>query len=135
MRSASGYSQRFEKQAVDDAEDGGGGADAEREREDGDGCEGWRFGQHAHAVAQVLHQVAYGSHVPRVADRLFDLLDAAEGAERRGAGLFRRQALRDELFGVRLDVEAQLVVQVVLDASTAEQRAQPEHDGIKASHG
>jgi hypothetical protein len=69
--------QRPQRDAVDDAEDGGGGADAERDREDRRGGEAGLLAQHARAVAQVLEQMAGESDAARVAARFLHLFGAA----------------------------------------------------------
>ena len=74
--------------------------------------------------------------MPRVAHGLLDLIDASEA---RGAPIVRAcrgdMPSRHELLDVRLDVEAQFVVEVMLDRRASEQRAQAELHRVKDSHG
>ena len=102
------------------------GAEADAEREDPD----HRRGGHRRArevtgrEAKVLNRVFDHVHAPHVPARFLRLLDAAEGAQRRLARLLARHAAGDIRRHAPVDVVADLVVELLLDASAAEDRSQ-----------
>ena len=109
-----GKGQRTQKHRMDDAEDGRGRADAEREGQNRYQGEAGRSGERAGGVAQVL----IGLLDPRPAPdgpRVFtDPGHVAERAPRRLSRLRRRGTVGDPLFGVELEVRANLARQVVV---------------------
>ena len=116
--------ERLEEDAAHHREEGGVGADAEREGHDRDGGEAGAAPEDAQAVAQVLEQRLDEADAARVAVLLLDRLDAAEleaGAPHR---LVFAQAGAAVLVRLHLEVEAELLVELVLDGAAAEERAQ-----------
>ena len=79
--------------------------------------------------AKVLNRVLDHVHAPHVPARFLRLLDAAEGAQRRLARLLARHAAGDIRRHAPVDVVADLVVELLLDASAAEHRSQSKPQG------
>src|SRR5262249_18307872 len=77
-------------------------------------------------VADVVHEVREPVDAPRVADLLLALIEAAHGEQRAAPRLLRGQARCDALLDLVLEVEAELLVHLVLDAAAMEDRLQPE---------
>ena len=101
-------------------------AEADAEREDSDHRRGGN--RRARAVtgreAKVLNRVLEHVHAPHVPARFLRLLDAAKGAQRRLARLLARHAAGDIRRHAPVDVVADLLVELLLDASAAEDRSQ-----------
>ncbi len=74
--------------------------------------------------AQVLDRVFDHAHAADVPARFLRLFDAAEGAQRRLARLLGRDAAGDLRRHPPVDVVADLVVELLLDASAAEYGSQ-----------
>ena len=102
------------------------GAEADAEREDPDHRRGGnrRAREVTGREAKVLNRVFDHVHAPHVPARFLRLLDAAEGAQRRLARLLARHAAGDIRRHAPVDVVADLVVELLLDASAAEHRSQ-----------
>ena len=111
--------QRVEEDRPHPAEDRRVRADPERERENCRRREGRIAPPRSEAIPHVLHERRDERNAARVAAVVLVVLDAAE----LGAGTptrdVRRDASRDQVLGVGLDVEAQLGVHVALHAPTA----------------
>ena len=121
----SGHRQGAQQQAVDDAEDRGVGADREGQRQDGDGGEARRASEGAHGVARIVPEIvetrfpAGGAHV---------ILDGCGASELDSRGARRGVAAQAGLhvpLDRRIEIGAEFLVQVVLDAIAVEERADP----------
>ncbi len=129
-----GVGQGLQQDALQHAEDDGVGADAERQ------------GQHRHrgrarvprqrpqAVAGVLHEVLEQADLPGVAALLLDPPDAAERPARRQAGLLGRHPRGQVLVDLALEMEAELVAQLAVDALALEERSEPQRQLVAPAH-
>ena len=102
------------------------GAEADAQREDPDHRRGGnrRAREVTGREANVLNRVFDHVHAARVPARFLRRLDAAEGAQRSLARLLARHAAGDIRRHAPVDVVADLVVELLLDASAAEHRSQ-----------
>ena len=87
--------------------------------------------QASEPVSQILRDVAEQADVPGVAYGFLHLVDAAEATERDRAGLVARYAPRNQLVDVRLDVEAELFVEVTFDGGAAKQRPEAQSHRVE----
>ena len=109
---AVGVGQGADQHGVHDAEHRGRQPDAERQSRDRHGRESRIVAQHANAVAQILPELIEPDRNPDGAGILPGARHAAELAQRRMPGIARRHPARDVLFGLALDVVANLAVEV-----------------------
>jgi hypothetical protein len=120
-----GIRERAQEHAVDDAENRRVGADADRQREDRHRGEAGMTAQRAQAVADVAREMLDGAGAELVPRSLAHLLYPAEPDHRLPPRFVRRHAGAAVLLGLLLDVEADLVVEPVLDPAPEDQRTQP----------
>lgn len=109
---------------VDQAEDGGVGAGAERQRDDGHGGKAALPAEHAQGVSQILERRLDERQAAAIPIDLFDLIDAAEGAQRRVPGVVSGHPSAPVLVDLHLEVAADLVVEIPLEPAAREQGAQ-----------
>jgi hypothetical protein len=101
---------------VDDAEDGGRRANSDRECRDGNRRECSVFAKRPDGVGEILADFIEEHASADVPDTLFDWLDATELRERKPSGLRVREPCAPLFVGRHLDVRAQLVVELAVDA-------------------
>src|SRR6185295_18966526 len=75
------------------------------------------------------------AHAPRIATRFLHLGNAAEIAQRRGAGLARGQPVALVRPGFLFEMKLQLVGELALDFGPAESRAEPMQQPGNEAHG
>ena len=83
-----------------------------------------RLLERSNRVAQIAHDGLQPRGPAHIAARFFHLLDAAELEARAAQRRLVRHALPLVLLRLALDVEAELVVELLLDGGAREQRAQ-----------
>src|SRR5205814_6614995 len=103
-----------------DAEDRGVDSDSERQRDDGHAGEAWILAEHTQAVADILQSCFEELTDAGFAAFLLHSLDAPELLPRGASGFLRRHAAPDKFLGTRFDMEQQLVVQVAIHMTAAE---------------
>ena len=70
-----------------------------------------------------------GSNVPHA---FLGLLYAAELESSAAPGVFRRDPLRDQIGGMRVDMKSQLLVELAIEAHSSDQPGKPAHRGQSA---
>ena len=110
-------------------------ADAEREGEDGGGGEAAILDEHASRIRDILPELFEERAVPRVAHLFLDLLEALQLDERGAPRLGVRHAGAPPLVGRHVEVGAQLVVELALDARLAEDVPQKARESRGQGHG
>ena len=125
-RSTFGIRQRLEQNRVDDAEDGGARADAERQRQRRDDGEGCVLPQHAPRVTQVVRDGLDERHTACVAAVGADLFEAAEVDVRAPRGFLAAEPRPLVLHDLRVEVGAQLIVEVGIHLAAAHEGSRTE---------
>ena len=126
--------QRFQHDAVDDAEDRRVGADAERHRHQDRASEPAVSREHAHGDAKVLRERVQHAHAERVAAGILDVRDAAEALERPSARLAGIDALPDELRGLEREVALDLLVHVGFNPPTPHHQSERRPERAHSVH-
>src|SRR5213083_291571 len=126
--------ERFQKNGLDDNEDGRVRPDAERECEHGDRRETGILAEHSHAEAEILHQCLQHRKPPAVPVTLLGLLDAAELDQRLSTRLFLSHAAPKIVFDVHLQVALKLFRQLAVAPLLIEQSRQAQKPGAQSSH-
>ena len=117
-----GIGQRLQQDAIHQAEDGRGRADADRQRHDGRAREERLLAQPAPGDPDVLRERLERREPPRLAALLLERVEAAEALLRRLTRFLRGQPTRSVLLGAPLEMEAQLLVEVLLQPAAEERR-------------
>jgi hypothetical protein len=128
------HGQRTQHDGVDNGEDRRIGADAQGEREDGDRGEGRRVAQGAGGVAQIAPQVLGGGFPADVAGVVFQRGETAHLGSGGARGLFTRQTGLHLLLDRRLEVPAQLGIELAVPFAAAEQRTQAAGQTFHRTH-
>jgi hypothetical protein len=135
-------SERLQQHRIDHAEHGCDRANAQRQRKDGRQREPRRLAQPAHGIPQLAKKRFNRRQSTLHAVALSGLRDAAELAQRRYAGLLRRHAVAEVLLDGKLDVRAQLFVEIGVEplfaekcGKAAKESANPIHGGLLVKEG
>ena len=123
--------QRTQDEGVQCGEDRGGRADAEAEREHRRSRQARRTAQAARREAKVAPHLVDDADATRIAALLLALLDAVERSLRRVLRLLRRPAAGPLLSDLARQVEADLIVEVLFDPASTEDRSEPERNGVE----
>src|SRR5262249_14308857 len=126
--------QRFEDDAVKDAEDRGVRSDAESQRKNDGECEDWSPQKRSGAVAQVLPERFQPAPAANVIAAFSVPAQVAETFQGGGSRLVRRHPALDFRLRFHLDVDAQFFFNVPQDAFAPEQGAQPRHENVEPFH-
>src|SRR5215472_4790038 len=126
--------QGYEQNSIHQAEDGGVRADAQSQRERSNKRERPVFAQHAQAETQILHEAVGEVDATRVAAFLLGALDGAKLDARPPQRFLAGHAATHQILGVRLDVEAQLRVQLALHPRTIDDCGRPRPQLIPKAH-
>ena len=118
-----GKRKRFQQRRIDDAEHRRVSSDADSEHADRHCGEARLARQSGHAVAQILHEIFEPTNAALISVALFHWLDAAEAAPRLTAGFVWRQPRRDAVPLGKLEVRSDLVVELLLELASLQQRA------------
>ena len=124
----------FEKDGVDESEDGGVGANAEGEGEDGGGGEARSFGELTRGEAEVLCELVEPGPAPGGACVFVDESAITKSFHGGVAGLLRGHAGSDVLGDLLLEMELEFVVKFVDSALTAEKGLEFEPERLYPSH-
>src|SRR5262249_47246616 len=114
-----------ENQSIEHAERSRGHPDPERNRHHDERGEAWRAAQASDRIANVVEEISEPVDVPRVPHLFLLLLHAAHRAQGAVTRIFGRQALGDAFGDLVVQVKPQLLVELLIRASTAEDRLEP----------
>ena len=113
-----------------DAEDRGGRADTQSQRQDDDGGEARAASCGPGRIGEILSELVDEIQPVRLTNLFLVPLNAAERAQRRGAGVARTHAAPDVLGGLSLHVELQLVIELASHAASKHQRPEAHHHAL-----
>ncbi len=117
--------RRPKEQSVDDREYRDVGAQPEPEGQHDGQHESRSFARASYGVPHVLRERFEPCDPARIAGVVLDPFDSTECTTRAQLGLGSRHPLANVLLGLALQVKANLVVELLLDFGTPEQRAKP----------
>ena len=125
---------RREQDAVHHAEDGGVGADPEGQGDHRREREARVAPEAADGEGEIATDVLEPADAALLAQSLLPALDAAKVDVRPAPGLAGRKSPLDPLFGLHLQMEADLLVQLAVDRPARDQRPQAEAQGAEPAH-